>query len=68
MVLVAVMKEVVVFVDEILGMLLGIFHIAISDAGPSVDDEGIDGFGGGNILGCLVIWGPRVRSQEGDGS
>ena len=43
-----------VFVDEGLGVLFGVLGVAISDAGPGVNDEGVNGFGRSDILGSLV--------------
>ena len=61
-ILVGVEQKVVVFVDERLGMLMRVLRVTISYGGPRVDDKGIDGFGRGDILGCLVGGCARVGS------
>ena len=53
-------QKVVVFIGESLGVLFEVLRITISYGGPRVDDEGINGFEGGDILGCLVGGGPWV--------
>ena len=47
-------NKVVIFVDERLGMLLWVLRVTFSYGGPGINDEGINGFGGGDILRCLV--------------
>ena len=54
----------VVLVEEILRALFWIRDVAIANAEQRVDHEGINGFGGGDILRCLVSGGRGLASKN----